>query len=131
RSAAPVPAQPLPQAAAARPRRGTSLRRELQPQAARSTHDHLRAAGHPRGGPEPPPRVARALRLARRGEDCDAGGDRKSTRLNSSHVATSYAVLSTQKKRTRSKSQISSCRVLSGPHQGRRDPAPRTAKQTG
>src|SRR5207302_1617542 len=58
------------------PRRGTSLRRELQPQAASSAHHHFCAAGHPGRGPESPTRVARALRLARRGENRDAGGDR-------------------------------------------------------
>src|SRR5207253_11096353 len=48
------------------------------------------------GRPAPPGPAVQRRRPARRG---GAGGDRKSTRLNSSHVAISYAVFCLKKKK--------------------------------
>src|SRR5690625_6688695 len=43
-------------------------------------------------------RCQQALALPRADQICSSGGDRKSTRLNSSHVAISYAVFCLKKK---------------------------------
>src|SRR5207253_9015191 len=53
----------------------------------------------PRGVPYPPPRRARRLFQGCRRFGCTPR-DRKSTRLNSSHVAISYAVFCLKKKKT-------------------------------
>src|SRR3712207_7615453 len=62
-----------------------------------------RPARGPRGGAQAAAAGARRaeLRLARRGADGARGGDRKSTRLNSSHANISYAVFCLKKKNTR------------------------------
>src|SRR5207249_1383263 len=81
RAAAAVAPQPVAQAAAARPRRGASLRGELQPQAARPADHHLRAADDSRDRAEPAPGAAGAVRLAGGRENRDAGRDRRGARL--------------------------------------------------
>src|SRR5690625_7072516 len=50
-------------------------------------------------------RTQRSLPVARAGEGGGAGADRKSTRLNSSHVAISYAVFCLKKKKKTKKNQ--------------------------
>src|SRR5262245_63376440 len=78
-----------------------------------SLHDALPISGHRSGRPARPQRssVRIAPQTQRRGEpDADpqgcqpdrrgaAGGDRKSTRLNSSHLGISYAVFCLKKKK--------------------------------
>src|SRR5437899_9672092 len=59
------------------------------------------AAEKPRAGP-PKPRLRRAGDPATRDE---ALADRKSTRLNSSHLGISYAVFCLKKKKTKNKNQ--------------------------
>src|SRR3989454_991732 len=81
RAAAAVAPQPVAQAAAARPRRGASLRGDVAPQAARAADYHLRAAGDSRDRAEPAPGAAGAVRLAGGRENRDAGRDRRGARL--------------------------------------------------
>src|SRR2546427_8346243 len=65
---------------------------------------HARPArGGPRGVPRRAPR-ARGLHVLRRRED--AHGDRKSTRLNSSHSQISYAVFCLKKKKKQDKDRV-------------------------
>src|SRR6266540_3200664 len=68
------------------PARGPEDRRVtlLRPRRAVREHDRLRSSDHP------PP-------------DRDRGGDRKSTRLNSSHITISYAVFCLKKKKKKKK----------------------------
>src|SRR5207253_4375059 len=54
-------------------------------------------------------RIAQGNRLARPGEDGRNVGDRKSTRLNSSHVASSYAVFCLKKKKSSQHQDYSEC----------------------
>src|SRR5439155_13238744 len=88
----------------------TLFRSQLAPRAHRPPHRRARARGRDR--PRHPRRLAHAARAsgghARRAGDQLAARserlrrtDRKSTRLNSSHVAISYAVFCLKKKKTR------------------------------
>src|SRR5439155_20289023 len=61
------------------------------PENDRGHADEPRAPGHDEGRPNP----------QRLGDRAEALGDRKSTRLNSSHVAISYAVFCLKKKKRR------------------------------
>src|SRR2546421_9516039 len=71
-----------------------------------SLHDALPISGQGSGGGAPdrrrPPFVGVVLRLIERERRC-AGGDRKSTRLNSSHDQISYAVFCLKKKKKKNK----------------------------
>src|SRR2546426_2227802 len=66
-----------------------------------------------RGRPRPRPQFrflgARAQRTAAADRAGGGPGDRKSTRLNSSHLVISYAVFCLKKKKTRSHEVISQC----------------------
>src|SRR2546426_5482956 len=72
-------------------------------------HDALPISAHPEGhcrraGDERPPGIAPAARhgeVARRRRDPVRQSDRKSTRLNSSHLVISYAVFCLKKKKDR------------------------------
>src|SRR5256885_7429305 len=57
--------------------------------------------GGGRGHPEPIPEAAYAARSRSRNADADRRQDRKSTRLNSSHLVISYAVFCLKKKKNR------------------------------
>src|SRR5579875_2605833 len=63
-----------------------------------SLHDALPICGADRPGRRHP-----ALAVGPGGVPCPGGGDRKSTRLNSSHTVISYAVFCLKKKKTRNK----------------------------
>src|SRR5437870_9702575 len=63
--------------------------------------------------------------VRRRGGPQAAERDRKSTRLNSSHVAISYAVFCLKKKTSTSTSSISSCAAM--PRRARRSSTPAAA----
>src|SRR5438874_7415587 len=87
-----------------------------------SLHDALpisAEAFHAQGRPGRPDRPQRREVVARRGfEVCleatlDVGGDRKSTRLNSSHVEISYAVFCLKKKKTKHSVAEEYCRLTS------------------
>src|SRR5438445_6998809 len=79
--------------------------------------DHLREADHPAGDrhkrhPRRAERTRQVRRLAPQHDDADADpcvnclGDRKSTRLNSSHANISYAVFCLKKKKKKHKRDI-------------------------
>src|SRR5439155_6688979 len=70
-----------------------------------SSNNYLDLAAHPRV-------TEAAINAVRRyGDGVD--GDRKSTRLNSSHVAISYAVFCLKKKRSTSTRQMASANIFS------------------
>src|SRR5207249_11637568 len=77
----------------------------------RSLHAGDRPAGGPRPRPAQPQRHFRQRRASPRRRRAARAGDRKSTRLNSSHVSISYAVFCLKKKKIKEESFISKTRT--------------------
>src|SRR5439155_4513818 len=95
-------------------------RRDLLPDRARRGHEHVRAPERKRHGG----RVVRAPRDPAGARPDPIDRDRKSTRLNSSHVAISYAVFCLKKKKIKRIHQANMTTVIRVAHAGGVAPEP-------